>query len=45
MTDYYQNVLKQQLPPKPILNKDVLIKFKEKNRDKFTDLLKEALKQ
>ncbi len=32
-------------PPKPNLNKDVIIKFKDKNREKFIGFLNEALKQ
>jgi hypothetical protein len=47
MLEYQRVVLKitNQIPPKPKLNKDVVLKFKEGNRDKFIALLKEALKQ
>jgi EAP30/Vps36 family len=43
--DYHKNVLKTPPPQPPKLNDGLELKFKEKNRDKFYDLLKEAMKR
>lgn len=41
--DLHRNILKREdLPPKPLFRKEITLKFKEGNRDKFLELLKEA---
>lgn len=44
LIDLYKNVLKSNEPvPIPRLNREIELKFKDGNRDKFMDMLKEAL--
>ncbi len=47
MIDYQKYISKKptEMPYKPKLNKDVVFKFRDGNRDKFIDMLKEALSQ
>jgi hypothetical protein len=45
VVDFHVNVAKTPVPPPPKLNDGLELKFKEKTRDKFHDLLKEALKR
>lgn len=46
MIEYQKHILKQPgIPYKPSLSKDVVFKFRDGNRDKFCEMLKEAMNQ
>ena len=45
VVDYFQNILKRnELPPAPRLGSQISIRFHDKTRDRFLELLQEALR-